>query len=106
LPSLYSARRLRALGSGVEDRARYQPPVIAVAGHRRCTVLWDQRCHAHAEHESIRTRNLDRLLEVVDAWRQDQVLAPVQPRIDRRARVRWAGDEELVDRNGAPRCLA
>ena len=61
----------------------------------------DQRRHPEPEHDGVGTAHPDRLRQVVDARREDQVLAAGERAVDPSDRCARAGDEELADRHRA-----
>ena len=68
-----------------------------VIGHD--AVLGGERRHAQPEHDRACPLHLDRLVDVVDARREDEVLAVRQRLVDRLRAVRRLGDEEALDRD-------
>src|SRR5258707_13974370 len=60
----------------------------------------DQRRETEAEYHSLGARDSDALVQVIDAWSQDEVIAGIQGIIDRRCGVHRLGNEEPLEWDG------
>ena len=87
----------RGRRSGVKQDTGDEHALRARDRHRRIAVGGHQGRKSEPEHYRVRPRHLDGLVELIDARREDQVLAAVNRSVDRGGGVSRPGDEELVD---------
>ena len=73
----------RPVGAGVEQEARKEHAVLGGNVHRDMSVLGDQGWNAQPEHDGVWPRDLDGVVELVDAGGEDEVLAAAQRLVDR-----------------------
>ena len=92
--------------AGVEDEPGDLDARHVGDGHRDDAVLSGQRRHPEAEDDGVGALHADRLVDVVDARREDQVLTARQRVVDRLHAVGRLGDEEVLDRDRAAGRLA
>ena len=74
--------------------------------HRDMPVLRDQGWNAQPEHDGVGPRDLDGVVELVNAGGEDEVLAATQSLVDRGRGIGRPGDKEVVDRDGGSGRLA
>src|SRR5271165_1435694 len=90
--------------TGIEDQARELHARHVGDLHRFFPPPWHQRWEAETQHHGVGPENADRLVEIVDAGRQDQMLAASQCIINLVHVVSRLGDEEVGDRDRRTGC--
>src|ERR1700730_11171250 len=100
-------QRRRCPWAGVEENARDRDTLgMTDAPHGYVSFLRNQSCKTKAEYHGVRTRDLDGVIELINAGCEDEIFVGRQCFAHFRSVVIRTSDEEILDGDGRPGCGA
>ena len=79
---------------GVDDHPGELHPTVAGRDDGSVAPLWDEGGEALCQHHGVRAGHHDRLIQVIDARGQNEVLAEGKRQADDEGRGAWVGNKE------------